>query len=125
DLGQDRLDQIVVMNLGVKAIRWKTADAASYQSQAGFVIDGRLVLSQDDQRRPGLVQPRIHAARDFYAARQRQANVDAVGHIVGRERAADLFLDFVVRRNLRECQSQSRAAEPSEVLVQPENSAVI
>ena len=55
-----------------------------------LVVDRRLVLGQHDQRRPRLVQPRVHAAGDLHAARQRQADVDAVGHVVGGERAADL-----------------------------------
>ena len=61
------------------------------------------MLGEDNQRRAGLVQSRVHAAGDFHAARERQADVDAVRHLVGRERAADLLSDFRVRGNLREC----------------------
>src|SRR5262249_54733383 len=78
DLGQDRGDQIAVVDFRVQAVWRRSADAASDERDAALVVDRRLVLGQYEERRSGLVQPRVHAGSDFDTARQRQANVDAV-----------------------------------------------
>ena len=106
DFGEDRLQQIVVMNLRVQAVRRKSAEAAGAERQAGSVVNGRLVLGQNDQRRPGLVQSRVHPRSELHSACQCEADVNAVRHLVGGERFFDLGNDLVVRRDLREGQCE-------------------
>ena len=91
--------------------------AARDQREAARVVDRRLVLGQHDQRRAGLVEPRVHAAGDLHAARQRQPDVDAVASSRWPPSVRRISLDDrLVRRDLGERQRQGRAAQPVEVL---------
>ena len=125
DLGEDGLDQIAVVNLRVEHVGCRAADARSDEAQAGFVVHGRLVLGEDDQRRAGGVEARVHAGGELDAARQREPDVRVVGHVVRLEGALDFRRDGFRRRNLRESQRERRAAEPLEVLGQAEDFAVV
>ena len=90
DLGEDRLEQVVVVDLRVEAVGREAPHAAGDEREPVAVVDRRLVLGEHDQRRARLVEPRIHAGGDLHAAREREADVHAVAHAVRLERAADL-----------------------------------
>ena len=57
------------------------------------------MLGEDDQRGARLVETGVHPAGDLHPAREREANVHPVAHLVGVESPADLFDEFVVRRD--------------------------
>ena len=99
DLGQDRVQQISVMNSRIENFRRRPADAASDQGQPGPRIDRWLMFREDDQRRTRLIQTRIHPGRDLHAASQRETDMNAVSHFVRGERAPDFIDDFFVRGN--------------------------
>ena len=62
------------------------------------------MFGEHNQGRPALVQSRVHARRDFHAARERQPNMHTVTHLVRGERAFDFLDDFFPRRNAGERQ---------------------
>ena len=83
------------------------------------------MFREHDQRRPRLVQARVHPGGDLHAAGQRQANMNAVAHLVRGQRAPDLVDDFFVRRNFRKGERFRGTPEPGEMFVQFEDAAVI
>ena len=83
------------------------------------------MFRQHDQRRPRLIQARVHAGSDLDAAGQRQTNVNAVAHLVRDEGALDFIDDFFVSRNLRKRERFRGTPETGEMFVQFENAAVI
>jgi len=83
------------------------------------------VFGQDDQRRAGLIQPGVHTGGDLDAARQCQADVHAVVHLIRLECALDLADDLVVKRNVGKRQRERRASQSVEMLVQLEDSPVV
>ena len=83
------------------------------------------MLGEHDQRRPGLVEPRVHAGGDLHAAREGQADVHAVLHLVRGERAADFLGDLLVRRDALECEGEGGRAQAREVLLEREDAAVV
>ena len=85
------------MDLRVQRVRSEAAQRTRDQPQTRPIVDGRLVLGENDQGGTRLIQTGIHAARELHAPRQRQANVYAVAHAVRDERAADLPDDLLVR----------------------------
>ena len=125
DLGEDRGQQVGVVDLRVEAVRRRTAHARGDQGDPGRVVHRRLVLGQHDQRRPRLVQPRVHPTGDLHPPGQREPDVDSVGHVVGLQRAPDLAGDLLVRGHRVERQCLRRPPQPGQVLVQPEDSAVV
>ncbi len=125
DLRQDRLDQVRVVDLRVHDVRGRATDAAGDEAQAALVVDRGLELREDDERRPRLVQSRVHARGDLGAAGQGQADVDAVGHSVRGQRPPDLLDDLVVGRDLDEGQRLGGAVKAIEMLAQPEDAAVV
>src|SRR2546422_880706 len=70
--------------------------------------DGRLVLGQNDQRRPTLIETRVHPGSDLHAAGEREPNMDAVPHFVRGQRALDFIDDLFARRNLCEIKRAGR-----------------
>ena len=125
DLREDRLDEIAVVDLGVEAVRREAPHAACDEREPAAPVDRRLELREHDQRRTGLVEPRIHAGGDLDAAGEGEANVHAVAHRVRLERAADLRDHRLVARDLREREGLRRGAEPREMLLQPEDAPVV
>ena len=125
DLGQDRVQQICVMNPRIEDFWRRTPDRAGDQGQSGFRIDWRLVFREHDQGRTRLVQPGIHAGGSFHAAGQRQTNMNAVSHFVGGECPPDFIDDFFIRRNFGKGERLRGTAEPGEVFVQFEDAAII
>ena len=57
-LGEDRVEQVVVVDLRVEDVRTRPAGARGDQPQTGRVVHRRLVFRQHDQRAAGLVEPR-------------------------------------------------------------------
>ena len=113
-----------MVNLGIQAVRGKPADGARYHRQARFVVDGRFPLGQDDESRARLVEARVHTRRDLGPAGERQADMNAVRHMVRLERAADLADDLLLLQDLFKGHRFRRSAEPVQVLEQPENPSV-
>ncbi len=95
-----------MVDVRVKHVRRRPPHRAGDQPNARLVVDRRLVLGEHDERRAGLVQPRVHAARDLDPPRQREPDVNVVSHLVRRERLLDLGDDLVVRRDLGEGEGQ-------------------
>jgi hypothetical protein len=60
DFGQDRVQQIGVMNPRIENFRRRTANLGRDQSQTCARVDRRLVFGEDDQGGARLVQARIH-----------------------------------------------------------------
>ena len=89
--------------------RWPSKLARD-QRQAALCINGRLMFREHDQRRTILIKSRVHAGGDFHSTGEGEANVHAVAHLVGGERAFDFLDDLVVRRNFRKGQRGGRAA---------------
>lgn len=58
---EDRLNQIIVVNLRVEAVRRKSTDAAGDEFQSCFVVDRRLVFGEHDQRWADRVESWVHA----------------------------------------------------------------
>ena len=115
DFRQYRLDKVAMMDLGVEAVRREAADGAGDERDAAFIVNGVLELGEDDEGRPGRVEARVHAGGVLDAARQRQADVNAVGHAIGFEGAADLAEDLLMSRDDREGEGQGGIAETVEV----------
>ena len=88
DLGQDRVEQVGVVDARVEHVRSGPAHARGDQPQPAGAVHRRLVLGQHDQRAAGGVQPRVHAAGDLHPAGQREAHVHPVAHAVGVQRGA-------------------------------------
>ena len=51
--------------------------------------------------------------------------MDAISHLIGRERALDFLDDFLARRNFGERQGARRTLQPVEMFVELKNSAAI
>jgi hypothetical protein len=83
DLGQDRRQQVVMVDLRVEAVRRRAAHARGDQRDAGRVVHRVLELGQHDERRAGLVEPRVHAGGDLDTAGEGEPDVHAVPHAVG------------------------------------------
>jgi hypothetical protein len=124
DLGQDRGEQVVVVDLGVQGVRGVAPDARRDQADPGPVVDRVLELGQHDQRRPGDVEPGIHARGELDAAGQRQADVDAGVHRISGQRPADLGHEGLAGGHGGEPQGVGRPAQPGQVLLQREDPAV-
>ena len=56
DLGQNRVEQIGVMNLRIENLRRRSAELTRDQLQAGLRVDRRLVFGEHDQCRTRLIQ---------------------------------------------------------------------
>ena len=125
DLREDALKEVVGVDLGVQAVRREAAYGRGGEREAGSVVDGRLELREDDQRGAGLVEPRVHPARDLRPAREREPDVDAVAHVVGVQRAAELLHDGVARGYARDGDGFGGVRQPREVLVEAEDLAVV
>src|ERR1700730_9524197 len=113
------------MNSWIEDLRRWTPECARAQTQSGLGVDRRFVLGKDDQGRPGLIEPWIHAGGDLQPAVQRKANMHAVAHLVCGERALDLLNDLVARWKIDNRQGAGRALEPIEMLVQLEDAPAI
>src|SRR5438034_10181311 len=83
------------------------------------------MFRKNDQCRSRLIQPRVHPRSDLHPAREGEANVNAIVHAVGRERALDLGDDLFVRRNLRKGQRGRGTSQSMEMFLEFENAAVI
>ena len=114
-----------MVDLRIQDVRRRAAHARGDQGDPGLVVHRLLVLGQHDQGGPGLVEPGIHAAGDLHAAGQGEPDVHAVGHRVRAQRAADLRGDLLVRRHPGEGQRGGRAAQPGEMLAEPEDPALV
>src|ERR1019366_8215700 len=73
----------------------------------------------------GLVSRRVHVRGYLRGGGQGEADVHAIGHLVGRERAPDLRDDLRVGGNRLEGQRLGRAPQPGQVLRQPEDPALV
>ena len=125
DLGENRLKQVVVMDLGIETIGRKSPDRAGDEPESGPRVHRRLVLRQHDERGAGLVESGVHARSDFHPAGQGEPDVDSVGHLVGFERAADFGGDGFVRGDFLERERRGRMAEPVEMLSQTEDASPV
>src|SRR5690606_11798453 len=108
DLGHNGLDEITAVDFRIQAIGWETPDRARDERQALLRIYRRLELRQHDERGARLIQPRLHSGGDFHPSGERKANVDAVAHLVGFERAPNLGDDLLVGWNPTKSQSLGR-----------------
>ncbi len=86
DRGEDVVEQIVVVNLRVEALRRVAARRRGDHANAVVGVDGRLPLGEDDEGAARLVEARVHARRGLPAAGQRQPDVRLVTHPVGLQR---------------------------------------
>ena len=125
DLGQDRRQQVVVVDLRIQAVRRWPPHAGGDQGDPGQVVDGRLVFGEHDQSRPGPVQPRIHPAGDLLAPGEREPDVHVVGHPVGAQGPPHLLGDLLVGGHGVERERLRRAPQPGQVLGQPEDAPLV
>ncbi len=63
DLGEDRVNQVAVVDLRVEHVGPRAPDRAGDERDPAEVVDRRLELGQDDQGRPARVDPRVHPRR--------------------------------------------------------------
>ncbi len=123
DLGENRIEKVVVMDPSVEDIRRRAPIAAGRQSDPALVIHGRFELGEDDERRTRLVEPRVHAGCDLLAAGQGQTDVDAIPHAVRFQRSTDLRDDLGVGGNPVERERFGGRSQPRQVLVELEDPA--
>ena len=76
------------------ADRSRHANAAGDEPDSLSRVHRCLVLGQHDQRRPRLIQPRVHPARHLDPARQRQPDVHAIRHLVGVNAVEEALHEF-------------------------------
>eukprot|EP00960_Hanusia_phi_P077917 768755-Hanusia_phi.AAC.6 len=88
DLGEDVVQQVVVVDLAVQKRRRVPADARADEPlglQPGHSlprrVHRRLPLREDDEARARLVVGRAHTARNLVAPRERQPDVRLVAHV--------------------------------------------
>lgn len=129
DLGENGLDEVAMVDLGVEAIGRESAGAGGDETEP-FVADRRavdrgFVFGEDDEGRSGLVEAWVHAAGDFDTAGECEADVDAVVHVVGFEGFADLVGELFVRGDLGERQGLCTRTESIEMLAKFEDAARI
>ena len=125
DLCEDGLQEVVVVDLGIQAVRREAAQRARDEAQALLVVDRGLVLGEDDEGRSFLVEARIHAGCDLRSARESEADVGVLLHVVGLERALDLAADVGGIGDRFETQGPGRVDEPFEVACQAKNAALV
>ncbi len=98
DFGEDGLDEVAVVDLWVHAVWGEASDGGGDEFEAGFggvFVDGWFVFCEDDECWALGVESGVHAAGEFDASRECEADVDVVVHVVCLEGSADLFADFV------------------------------
>src|SRR5579864_1861229 len=122
---QNRLQQIAMMNLRIKAIGRKAAYATGDQRDAAEIVNRVLEFRQHDERGTSRIKPGVHARGVFHSARNGQADMYAVAHLIGRERSLDFARDLVATRNLRKCQRQGRTSKPVEMFGELEDAAIV
>ena len=83
------------------------------------------MFGQHDQGRARLIQARVHPGSDLHSAREREADVHAVAHLIRGERALDLVDDLFARWKIDKRQRARRALQPIEMFVQLEDAAVV
>ena len=60
NFGKDRVQQIGVMNSCIKNVGRRPPYFTRNQREPGLRVNRRLVLRENDQRRPRLIEPGIH-----------------------------------------------------------------
>ncbi len=113
------------MNLRIENFRRRSRDLARNQGQTSLGVNRRLMFGENNQGRPGFIEPRVHSGSDFHSTRQREANVDAIAHFIGSECLLDFVDDFFARRKFDKRKRAGRTLEAIEMLVQFENAAVV
>ena len=66
---------------------------------------------------PALVKARVHPGGDLDSTGERETNVHAVAHFVGRKGAFDFVDQLFVRRNFRKRERAGGTAQAGEVFV--------
>jgi glycerol-3-phosphate dehydrogenase len=120
DLGEDVVDQVVVVDLRVDAHRRVAPPGRRDQFQHARAEHRRLPFGEHDQARAVDVVARAHATRELLAARERQAHVGLVAHAVALERLEQGTPDRVARR-ARFVIERLGGVLRLEVLVEPEH----
>ena len=87
------------MNSRVENFGRRPAHRCGNQLETILGINRSLVLGENDQCRPALVEARVHSGCDLHAATKRESNVNAIAHFVGGKRAFDFLDDFFARWN--------------------------
>ena len=65
NFGENRVEQIGVVNTGIENVRWRPAELACDQCQPTSRINRRLEFCEHDQGWPALIQARIHPGSNF------------------------------------------------------------
>mmetsp|Transcript_7538 Transcript_7538/g.31195 ORF Transcript_7538/g.31195 Transcript_7538/m.31195 type:complete len:351 (-) Transcript_7538:205-1257(-) len=130
DFGEDVVDEVVVMDFGVEALRRVAPRRRDGEFDAPRVVvrrdrDGRLVLGEHDERRAEHVELGVHRGRRLDAARERQPDVRVVGHAVGEERLEQRVSDLALGMRVAKVEDLGRFGEPVEVGLEHEHAAAL
>jgi hypothetical protein len=90
-LGEDGGELIAAVDVLVEDVGEGAPGGRGVEDEARLVVDGSLVLGEDEERTAVGVDTRIESGGVFDASRDGEANVDRVGHSVRGEGALELF----------------------------------
>ena len=130
DLGQDVVDHVVVVDLGVDARGGVAPLAGRDQDDSVSVVVrggalGGLPLGQHDEGGPVHVEGRVHGRGALLPPRQGEADVRPVPHPVSGQGAEDSLPDLGRRVDVLEAKGPGRAEEAAEVLLQAQDPAPV
>ncbi len=117
----------VTVELGVERIRRRAANRGSEQADAllkTFGIDA-FVLGDDDNGWSALGQARVLRGRSLDAARNHQAHMHVVMHIVGADRFVECLCEFLRHHADVESNGFRSLIEPREMLVEPDQNIMM
>mmetsp|Transcript_17745 Transcript_17745/g.45870 ORF Transcript_17745/g.45870 Transcript_17745/m.45870 type:complete len:448 (-) Transcript_17745:538-1881(-) len=130
DFGEDVVDQVVVMDLRVDALRRVAPVGGGDQLDALLVVVGGdtlrgLPLGEDDERASVHVELGVHARRRLLAPREREADVHAVAHAVGGECLEDGVAHLLGRVHIGKVHGAGGGVEAGEVRLQFEHAPAV
>ena len=125
DLGQNVVDEIVVMNLGIDALGRIASPRRRDETNAVPVVNGRFPFGQHDKATPVLIEADVHARSDLQAPRERQPDMHSVAHAVRLQRIEDCPLDVLYPGDVGEGHGFGRGDEPIQMGVQLKDTSIV
>ena len=124
-LGEDGGELIAAVDVLVEDVGEGAPGGRGVEDEARLVVDGSLVLGEDEERTAVGVDTRIESGGVFDASRDGEANVDRVGHSVRGEGALELFEQAPVGGHALVFQEVRAATEAIEVFPEFEDAAIV
>ena len=125
DLGENVVDQVVVVDFGVYELGRISADAGGNQSDAPLFIDGWFPFCHNDQAGSKLIEAGVHARGGFGSPGEGHTNVGLVSHAIGLEGIENGLLDLCSRRYIHKGHGFCRGKHSIQVFVQTKNAAIV